>query len=61
MNIGNGIACVALRIGKHYLSLGVVEQQADEFTARISRCSQYSYSYHFYSIPFFGARTHNNR
>ena len=40
------ISGVALRVGKHYLHLGVIEQHAYEFAAGIAGGSQYSYFYH---------------
>ena len=38
VNVRHQIACVALAIGKHNLCLGMVQQQANQFSARIA-CS----------------------
>ena len=42
MNIGNGIACVALRIGKHNLYLAMLQQHSYQFAARIACGAKYS-------------------
>jgi hypothetical protein len=39
VDIADEVACVALRVGKDNLCLRVVEQQADELTARIACCT----------------------
>ena len=46
MHIAHGVPGIALAIGEHNLRIGMVEQQADEFTSGVACSSQYSYFYH---------------
>ena len=39
MNSGYGIACIRLRIGKDYLDLGMMDEQADEFASCVTCCA----------------------
>jgi hypothetical protein len=39
MNSGYGIASIRLRIGKDYLDLGMMDEQADEFASCVTCCA----------------------
>ena len=39
MHLIDAVAGVALTVGKHQLHLRMIDEQADEFTSRISGCS----------------------
>ena len=47
VHVAHAVAGIALAVGKDYLHLGVVEQQANEFAARIACRTKYSNINHF--------------
>lgn len=51
MDVGNEVAGIALTVGKDDVGLGVVQQQAEELTARVARCTKNAY-FHKYICSY---------
>ena len=46
MHVGDEVSGIALAVDEDELCLGMVDEQADEFSCRIAGTAKYSYSYH---------------